>query len=191
MIEPWDFSAPHINPSSGYISPKDIHCRGHYRSDHLTFRECADELLQSAVASRHCRQSFPPALPPACLRNFKVLSSPGAGGGSGYCENRTEFWLSQQRPCQHPQVTHPPVLWVTHVTTCSLETNRLARAVTAAGIPLAVLGVGTFWKWRWGYRMRALHDFLTRVPDGQLILYSDSADVIPVPSASAAAIEAR
>jgi len=83
------------------------------------------------------------------------------------------------------------VLWVVHVSTCSLGSNRLARAVAASGVPLVALGLGTVWKWRWGARMRMLHDFLVTVPDRQLVVFSDSADVIPVPAASSQLIASR
>ncbi|KAL2912499.1 hypothetical protein HK105_207988 [Polyrhizophydium stewartii] len=77
-----------------------------------------------------------------------------------------------------------PVLWVSFTTLCRVGSNRFADSVTKAGIPLAVLGLGTVWKSRWGYRMRILHDFLVSQPDDRLIVWTDADDVVPVPGIS-------
>jgi len=39
----------------------------------------------------------------------------------------------------------------------------------ATGIELSVLGLGTIWKSRWGYRMRLLHDHLVTLDDDKLV----------------------
>lgn len=89
--------------------------------------------------------------------------------------------LSASSDGEEEVTSQPAVEWITHVTACNAGANRLAKAVVATGIQLSVLGLGTIWKSRWGYRMRLLHDHLVTLDDDKLVIVTDASDVIPVP----------
>ncbi|KAJ1559623.1 hypothetical protein HK405_009924 [Cladochytrium tenue] len=87
------------------------------------------------------------------------------------------------------------VEWVLYATSCTAGLNRLAGSITAAGIPLTVLGLHTSWR-GWGQRLRAYHDHAAGVlaRDGdydRLLIFTDGEDVVLSPACSASDLVER
>jgi len=77
------------------------------------------------------------------------------------------------------------VEWVSHITNCNLHNNRLARAVTSTPRPSRRPRPGNFLEEAVGVQDAAV----ARLPwwasqEEKLMVVTDSADVIPVPSAT-------
>lgn len=217
MHGPWNFSTRPTYNGSKYLRHNLDRCRKRpHCAQHTPDHECTDILLQAAVSSRHRRTAFRVAMwsttPPAQgAQRRRLQGSEGsslAAASSGATslplrpsDSTQESAMRENADGRHVEQGHSgherveqgaPLLWVTYLTVCSRQADRLARQVSAAGIPLAVLGVGTVWFPGFlGYRLRMLHAFLTSVPEDTLVIFSDSGTAMPVPATTPAGIIQR
>nr|KAJ3418670.1 hypothetical protein HK105_007999 [Polyrhizophydium stewartii] len=186
----WDFSAEFaarkVDSATGTISAIDPTCNSN-NVENRAFTECNQAFLRATVASPHLTQWGSTS----SARRFvdqaaeSTASRPhGTAPGSTWPQHMDIRADTSYNDACRARNASCPLLWVTFATMCRVGTNRLASSLEQLGIPLAALGMGTLWKNRWGYRMRALHDLLLHEPDERLVVWSDSEDVIPAPYAT-------
>nr|KAJ3418673.1 hypothetical protein HK105_008002 [Polyrhizophydium stewartii] len=201
--QPWSLSrssaALRVEAGSGALLAARPHCRPtfHYQPE---LQRCSDAFL-AGVARAGPPFAAPPRtswLPASIGRRFTpVLSSAEQAARSAAVRQRAGAAAWNPIPPALPLASKTswnalcrkgdprcPLVWVTHSDACTLGSNRLARIVSGAGIPLAVVGYGFPWKNRWGFRMRMLHDFALTQPEERIIVWSDADDVIITPEAS-------
>ncbi|KAI8924843.1 hypothetical protein BC831DRAFT_463411 [Entophlyctis helioformis] len=193
----WDFTvraaSRRVDNDTGYLIPFRSKCNEFWQTKG-GFVECSAPILRGGMPSR--LGVFDPSAA-AASRGGASRGASGAGssarGGSDSSKRSpttktaatTNTSTSLSEICRNNRDPHNPdcpVLWITYITRCTFSSNRFGDVLSEAGIPLAVLGLGTLWKGRWGLRVRALHDFLVSLPDDKLIVWSDADDVLPVPS---------
>ncbi|ORY36171.1 hypothetical protein BCR33DRAFT_722272 [Rhizoclosmatium globosum] len=74
-----------------------------------------------------------------------------------------------------------PIEWIVYSTICSKNLNRMADIITnTPGVKLTILGLHHGWR-GWGKRLRAYHDYLTRVSPNAMVIISDGDDVLLAP----------
>ncbi|KAH6590026.1 hypothetical protein BASA50_009728 [Batrachochytrium salamandrivorans] len=156
------FSKTH--PSTHQLLPQNKGCNADEHNSR-TDTQCSNNVIEAARS--------PYQTPIRASRSLQGQAAPDMDkAGSTYystCASRDEA-------C--------PVEWISYITTCTKGGNRLVDSVTATGIPMTVLGLGTVWRSRWGERIRALHDYLLKVPNDRIIVFSDADDVIIAPFAT-------
>ncbi|KAL2912498.1 hypothetical protein HK105_207987 [Polyrhizophydium stewartii] len=186
----WDFSAEFaarkVDSATGTVSAIDPTCNSRH-VENRAFTECNQAFLRATVASPHLTQWGSTS----SARRFvdqaaeSTASRPhGTAPGSTWPQHMDIRADTSYNDACRARNASCPLLWVAFATMCRVGTNRLASSLEQLGIPLAVLGMGTLWKNRWGYRMRALHDLLLHEPDERLVVWSDAEDVIPTPDAT-------
>ncbi|KAI9338520.1 hypothetical protein BDR26DRAFT_863008 [Obelidium mucronatum] len=109
---------------------------------------------------------------PAVLRSFK----------NPYQEYYSSSSPQGREQCNHETDPYAcPIEWLIYSTSCSKGLNRLATLLESTpGIKLTILGLGEGWR-GWGKRMRAYHDYLTKVSPNAIVIITDGDDVLLTP----------
>eukprot|EP00842_Homolaphlyctis_polyrhiza_P005020 jgi/Hompol1/5519/HPOL_004503-RA len=151
-----------LNATTGRLLAVNTQCNHKWHSDRPD-KQCSNAVLDAA------KSPHAPHLRPHSLLRKSAAELPASVKISSYFA----ACAARHSSC--------PVEWVTFMTSCSTASNRLIDMVTDHAFPTTVLGLGTLWRSRWGYRIRVFHDYLLTVPDNRIVIWTDADDVLLAP----------